>query len=127
MSMNKDNNDTTEQKTLSPGPSSRIEKKAQSAGKKPVRSKKKERPEVEKTPSDEKNQNNKEIGWYGMPMSRKRQFPIWLRLLTLFVLCAIALVAGAMIGFGVVGHGHALDVFRMDTWIHIMKFITKGT
>lgn len=58
---------------------------------------------------------------------RNRAFPIWLRLLTIFVFCVIAVVGGAMIGYGVVGHGHAMDVFKVDTWQHIFDFVNKDT
>lgn len=120
MSMNKDDQQTTKEKHQTE-PANRAE--ARAARKR----KESERKESGRKESDREETEAKEIGWHGLPMSRKRAFPVWLRLITLFVACAIAIVAGAMVGYGVLGHGSALDVFKMDTWVHIMKFFTKGT
>lgn len=56
---------------------------------------------------------------------RRRAFPIWLRIIIVLLLCAIAVVVGAMVGFGVIGSGKPSDALDMDTWRHIFEIITK--
>lgn len=53
----------------------------------------------------------------------KRRFPIWQRLIALISLCAIALVIGAMFGYGALGHGSPWAVFQPGTWQHILDFL----
>lgn len=55
----------------------------------------------------------------------RRIFPIWLRLIVIPVLCAIALLLGAMVGYGVLGDGSPKDALRMDTWQHIIDIVNK--
>ncbi|WP_301107077.1 DNA-directed RNA polymerase subunit beta [Sporosarcina sp.] len=58
---------------------------------------------------------------------RIRMFPIWLRLLIVFVLMIVAAVLGALLGFSVLGDGSAGDVFRKETWQHIFDIMNgKG-
>lgn len=52
-----------------------------------------------------------------------RVVPIWLRLLIIIILCAAALVGGAMIGYGIIGKGNPMDVFNRHTWTHIRDII----
>ncbi|MFX3617548.1 MAG: DNA-directed RNA polymerase subunit beta [Sporolactobacillus sp.] len=54
---------------------------------------------------------------------RGRRFPIWQRLVALFSLCVIALVAGLMFGYGGLGHGSPWAVFEPRTWNHILDFL----
>lgn len=54
---------------------------------------------------------------------KKRRFPIWQRLVLLLSLCAVALVVGAMFGYGALGHGNPLAVFDTGTWQHILDFL----
>ncbi|ASK62101.1 hypothetical protein CFK37_07965 [Virgibacillus phasianinus] len=56
---------------------------------------------------------------------RRRVFPIWLRIIVVLLLCAIALVVGAVVGYGVVGSGKPSDALDMDTWRHIIDIVTK--
>lgn len=46
---------------------------------------------------------------------RRRLFPIWMRIIVVLLLCAIALIVGLMIGFGVVGDGVPEDVLKKET------------
>ncbi|GAA0420406.1 DNA-directed RNA polymerase subunit beta [Virgibacillus sp. AGTR] len=56
---------------------------------------------------------------------RLRIFPIWLRIIVVLLFCAIALVAGLMIGYGVIGDGTPVDVLKKETWQHIIDIVTK--
>lgn len=52
-----------------------------------------------------------------------RLIPIWLRIVLVIVLLCCAAVAGAMIGYGVLGDGSPSDVFKKETWNHIVDII----
>ncbi|MDN3954704.1 DNA-directed RNA polymerase subunit beta [Sporolactobacillus laevolacticus] len=54
---------------------------------------------------------------------KKRKFPIWQRLIALVSFCAIALVVGAMFGYGGLGHKSPWAVFEPGTWQHILDFL----
>lgn len=56
---------------------------------------------------------------------RRRIFPIWLRIIVFFVLAFVALATGLMFGYSVMGDGNATDVFKTDTWHHIIDIVTK--
>jgi hypothetical protein len=56
---------------------------------------------------------------------RVRMFPIWLRLVLLIVFVFIFLMAGAAVGYGVIGSGNAFDVFKVSTWTHIQDLVDK--
>jgi anti-sigma factor RsiW len=54
---------------------------------------------------------------------RRRIFPLWLRIIVVLILAASALVAGLMIGFGVLGDGTPTDVLKVETWQHIIDIV----
>lgn len=56
---------------------------------------------------------------------RRRMFPIWLRLIVVLLLAAIALIVGLMVGYGVLGDGAARDALKMETWQHIIDIVKK--
>lgn len=56
---------------------------------------------------------------------RIRKFPIWLRLITVFVLIVISLVVGLIVGYSVFGDGNAIEVFQKSTWQHIFDIVNK--
>ncbi|WP_377887450.1 DNA-directed RNA polymerase subunit beta [Alkalihalobacillus sp. R86527] len=58
---------------------------------------------------------------------RIRLIPIWLRLILVTLLLALSLVAGAMIGYGVIGEGSPGDVFKKETWMKISDIVKKET
>ncbi|TCP19524.1 DNA-directed RNA polymerase subunit beta [Scopulibacillus darangshiensis] len=75
-----------------------------------------------------KDEESRESGITELPLEpRRRAFPIWLRLVAIVFFSAFALVAGAMIGYGIVGDGNVFDVFKVGTWQHIVDIINKGT
>ncbi|MFJ7994412.1 DNA-directed RNA polymerase subunit beta [Peribacillus frigoritolerans] len=56
-----------------------------------------------------------------------RLLPIWLRLLIVIGLIFIAVLSGALLGYSVIGGGHAMDVFQKSTWTHIFDIVNKDT
>nr|WP_245835825.1 DNA-directed RNA polymerase subunit beta [Virgibacillus ndiopensis] len=57
---------------------------------------------------------------------RRRVFPIWLRIIVVLILCAVALLVGLMVGYGVIGDGKPSDALEMDTWQHIIDIVKKN-
>ena len=51
--------------------------------------------------------------------------PIWLRFLLLCSISFVAVLGGAVIGYGLVGDGSPLDALRFDTWKHIVDLIVQ--
>ncbi|MBW3110343.1 MULTISPECIES: DNA-directed RNA polymerase subunit beta [Bacillaceae] len=56
---------------------------------------------------------------------RVRMLPIWLRILLFILLLAGSLALGAVIGFAGIGNGNAADVFKAETWQHIIDIVVK--
>lgn len=56
---------------------------------------------------------------------RRRVFPIWLRLIVVILLAAAALMAGLMIGYGLLGDGNPLDALRLETWQHLIDIVMQ--
>ncbi|MCH4826859.1 MAG: DNA-directed RNA polymerase subunit beta [Planococcus sp. (in: firmicutes)] len=52
-----------------------------------------------------------------------RLFPIWLRIVIVIALIALAAVLGVMIGFGVIGDGSPADALKWETWQHILDIM----
>lgn len=57
---------------------------------------------------------------------RRYAFPIWLRIIVVLVLTAIALILGVIVGYGVIGDGAPLDALKKETWQHIVDIVTKN-
>jgi DNA-directed RNA polymerase subunit beta len=55
-----------------------------------------------------------------------RFIPIWLRIIILLVSIFVSVVIGAVIGYSIIGDGDIADVFKMDTWTHIIDLVRKG-
>jgi lipopolysaccharide/colanic/teichoic acid biosynthesis glycosyltransferase len=89
------------------------QKKQQKAEKDPEKAERKEQRKKQKA---EKKKNKK---------PKRRIFPIWLRIIVVILLCALALMFGLMVGFGVIGDGNPTDVLDPDLWRHIVD-IVKG-
>ncbi|WJE15377.1 DNA-directed RNA polymerase subunit beta [Halobacillus sp. ACCC02827] len=56
---------------------------------------------------------------------RRRILPIWLRILIVLLLSALALLIGLMVGYGVIGDGDPTDALKVETWQHIWDIVTK--
>lgn len=46
-----------------------------------------------------------------------------LKILFIILLAIILLVVGLMVGYSVIGKGHALGIFSPKTWTHITDFL----
>ncbi|MCA0971007.1 DNA-directed RNA polymerase subunit beta [Halobacillus litoralis] len=56
---------------------------------------------------------------------RRRILPIWLRIIIIVLLSALALILGAMVGYGIIGDGNPTDALQWETWQHIIDIVTK--
>ncbi|HJF34169.1 MAG TPA: DNA-directed RNA polymerase subunit beta [Sporosarcina psychrophila] len=52
-----------------------------------------------------------------------RILPIWLRVILVLLLLAGAAYLGAVIGYSSIGDGEPGEVFKKETWTHIMDII----
>ncbi|OLO42429.1 hypothetical protein BTR23_03550 [Alkalihalophilus pseudofirmus] len=75
--------------------------------------------EGKKDTREERNKNRKK-----RKKERIRIVPIWLRLFIVILLCGVSLVAGLMVGFGVIGNGTPTEILQRETWEHIMNIIS---
>ncbi len=50
-----------------------------------------------------------------------------LKVLLVIFLVAIALILGAMVGYGIIGDGNPFAIFDLSTWGHIFSYFTKPT
>ena len=80
---------------------------------------------VKEEKTEVKPQKTKDAAPKGKERVRIRLIPIWLRLVLLVVFVFISLMAGAVVGFGVLGGGKAADVFKESTWTHIRDLVDK--
>lgn len=55
----------------------------------------------------------------------RRIFPIWLRIIVVLIFSVAALIAGLMIGYGVIGDGVPTDALKFETWQHIIDIVKK--
>jgi hypothetical protein len=62
---------------------------------------------------------------YAKKSIRIRLIPIWLRIVLLIVLTGVFMLAGAAVGYGVLGNGSAGDVLKGSTWTHIIDLVEK--
>ncbi|SEA68603.1 DNA-directed RNA polymerase subunit beta [Thalassobacillus cyri] len=84
-----------------------------------------EDPKAIKKETKDKHGSNKKVRSNKEKPPRRRIFPIWLRLIVITILCAVALIVGLMVGYGVLGDGQPLDVLKLETWEHIWNIATK--
>ncbi|MEK3888491.1 DNA-directed RNA polymerase subunit beta [Bacillus sp. FSL K6-3431] len=56
---------------------------------------------------------------------RIRLIPIWLRVFLIIILTVLSLVAGIMVGYGVLGDGKPKDALQKTTWTHIIDLVTE--
>ncbi|QFT90873.1 DNA-directed RNA polymerase subunit beta [Bacillus sp. THAF10] len=80
--------------------------------------KQKERKET-RASEQEQEKAPKKLKW------RIRLIPIWLRLVIILAIMAVAVVAGAMFGYAILGGGEPMDVLKKETWQHILDLVNK--
>lgn len=56
---------------------------------------------------------------------RIRILPIWLRLYIILTLIGASLFLGMMVGYGTIGGQDPFEVFKLETWYHIVDLM-KG-
>ncbi|MCB5239983.1 DNA-directed RNA polymerase subunit beta [Niallia circulans] len=56
---------------------------------------------------------------------RVRLFPIWLRIIVIILIMAVSVLAGAIVGYSVMGDGRVNDTFKKETWAHISNLINE--
>ena len=56
---------------------------------------------------------------------RFRLIPIWLRLIIIMALVTVAGLTGIYVGFVILGAGDSDEVFKIDTWRHILDLVNK--
>jgi hypothetical protein len=56
---------------------------------------------------------------------RLRLIPIWLRVIIVIALIFISAIAGAAVGYGVLGNGKVTDIFDSSTWTHMIDLVQK--
>ncbi len=95
------------------------EKKGQSRTREEMREQKKAAQKKDKQKKKEQKLEKK------MKKFRKRLVPIWLRIILVTVFSVLALFAGLMIGYGIIGDGKPTDVFDWSTWQHIVDIVKK--
>lgn len=59
------------------------------------------------------------------PKIRVRLLPIWLRVILVVVLMGISVIAGLVVGYGVIGNGNPEDALDKSTWQHIIDLVEK--
>lgn len=75
--------------------------------------------------ADEQTEKEKPTKKRRKKKERIRIFPIWLRIIVIVILAFVALAAGLMFGYSVMGDGNATDVFKSETWRHIVDIVTE--
>ncbi|MCG1021388.1 DNA-directed RNA polymerase subunit beta [Sutcliffiella horikoshii] len=73
----------------------------------------------EELAASEEQEKPKKLKW------RIRLIPIWLRVIIILAVMAVAIIAGAMFGYGVLGGGDPMDVLNKETWQHILDLVNK--
>lgn len=76
------------------------------------------------TPDDKQTSRKKRKKQQRTKTPIRRIFPIWLRLIVVFLLAIFALIIGMVIGFSVLGDGDPLDVLTFDFWRHVIDIIS---
>jgi hypothetical protein len=56
---------------------------------------------------------------------RVRLIPVWVKVLIVVLLTAASLLAGTVVGYGVIGNGNPGDALQKETWTHILDIINK--
>ncbi|OIK10632.1 hydroxymyristoyl-ACP dehydratase [Bacillus sp. MUM 116] len=81
----------------------------------------KTREEIKKEESQKKGEEARP----GAKRVRVRLIPIWLRLILMVISILTCVMAGAAVGYGMLGGGNVTDIFKESTWTHIIDLVDK--
>lgn len=54
----------------------------------------------------------------------RRIFPIWLRVLIVFLLSFLAVILGLIVGYSIIGGGEPMEVLEFEFWQHLIDIIS---
>lgn len=103
----------------------RPQKPAEKQSRKQHKERQQEKQRKEQHADREKEQQRKRGKRRKSKRPRLRVFPIWLRIIVVLVLAAVALIVGLMVGYGVIGNGNPFDALHKETWQHIVDIVKK--
>jgi hypothetical protein len=56
---------------------------------------------------------------------RVRLIPVWVKVAIVIFLTIASMLAGTVVGYGVIGNGKPSEALQKGTWTHIMDIINK--
>lgn len=56
---------------------------------------------------------------------RVRLIPVWVKVAIVILLTIASMLAGTVVGYGVIGNGKPGEALQKETWTHIMDIINK--
>lgn len=56
---------------------------------------------------------------------KARRSPVGLRMLMLLAAVVVCVLAGMVVGYGVIGNGNVADALKESTWTHIHDLVVK--
>jgi hypothetical protein len=82
-------------------------------------------PEKAQTREEAKKNRESALDQAKLKRIRIRLIPIWLRIVMVVLLLGASLIAGAMVGYSIMGDGKPSEIFEKSTWQHISNLIHK--
>jgi hypothetical protein len=56
---------------------------------------------------------------------RVRLIPVWVKVAIVILLTVVSVLAGTVVGYGVIGNGKPSEALQKETWTHIIDIINK--
>jgi ribosomal protein S12 methylthiotransferase accessory factor YcaO len=56
---------------------------------------------------------------------RVRLIPVWVKVAIVILLTIASMLAGTVVGYGVIGNGKPSEALQKGTWMHIVDIINK--
>jgi hypothetical protein len=56
---------------------------------------------------------------------RVRLIPVWVKVAIVILLTVVSVLAGTVVGYGVIGNGKPSEALQKGTWTHIIDIINK--
>jgi Mn2+/Fe2+ NRAMP family transporter len=57
---------------------------------------------------------------------RVRLIPVWVKVVIVILLIFASMIAGTVVGYGVIGNGKPGEALQKETWTHILDIINKN-